>query len=101
MNSDPVAWWEEILRSRYWDELLALAGSDTIRLYVKFSDLERAVQSVEGDRLASLAKGRDLSAGREGLRYMIGMLGIKVGGAMKKGIGCTVGIKAYVLVCSI
>ena len=24
MNSDPVARWEEILRSRYWDELLAL-----------------------------------------------------------------------------
>jgi replicative DNA helicase Mcm len=43
MNSDPVARWEEILRSRYWDELLALAGSDTNKssLYVKFSDLER------------------------------------------------------------
>jgi replicative DNA helicase Mcm len=42
MNSDPVARWEEILRSRYWDELLALAGSDTNKsIYVKFSDLER------------------------------------------------------------
>ena len=41
MNSDPVARWEEILRSRYWDELLALAGSDKSSLYVKFSDLER------------------------------------------------------------
>ena len=41
MNSDPVARWEEILRSRYWDELLALAGSDTSNLDVKFSDLER------------------------------------------------------------
>jgi replicative DNA helicase Mcm len=43
MNSDPVARWEMILRSRYWDELLALAGSDTNKcsLYVKFSDLER------------------------------------------------------------
>jgi len=41
MNSDPVARWEEILRSRYWDELLALAGSDMSSLYVKFSDLER------------------------------------------------------------
>jgi replicative DNA helicase Mcm len=43
MNSDHVARWEEILRSRYWDELLALAGSDTDMrsLYVKFSDLEK------------------------------------------------------------
>lgn len=41
MNSDPVVRWEEILRSRYWDELLALAGSDLSSLYVKFSDLER------------------------------------------------------------
>ena len=41
MNSDPVARWEEILRSRYWNELLALAGSDVSSLYVKFSDLER------------------------------------------------------------
>lgn len=41
MNSDPVARWEEILRSRYWDEMLALAGSDMSSLYVKFSDLER------------------------------------------------------------
>ena len=41
MNSDPVARWEEILRFRYWDEMLALAGSDMSSLYVKFSDLER------------------------------------------------------------
>jgi replicative DNA helicase Mcm len=43
MNSDPVARWEEILRSLYREELLALAGSDTdmTSLYVKFSDLER------------------------------------------------------------
>ena len=41
MNSDPVTRWEDILRSRYWDELLALAGSDNSSLYVKFSDLER------------------------------------------------------------
>jgi replicative DNA helicase Mcm len=41
MNSDPVTRWEEILRSRYWDELLALAGSDMSSIYVKFSDLER------------------------------------------------------------
>lgn len=41
MNSDPVARWEEILRSLYWDELLVLAGSDMSSLYVKFSDLER------------------------------------------------------------
>jgi hypothetical protein len=33
MNSDPVARWEEILRSRYWDELLVLAGSDMSSLY--------------------------------------------------------------------
>jgi replicative DNA helicase Mcm len=42
MNSDPVARWEEILRSHYWDDLLALAGSCPNKsLYVKFSDLER------------------------------------------------------------
>jgi replicative DNA helicase Mcm len=42
MNSDPAARWEEILRSRYWDELLVLAGSDNNKsIYVKFSDLER------------------------------------------------------------
>ena len=43
MNSDPVTRWEAILRSRYWDEMLVLAGSDTNKssLHVKFSDLER------------------------------------------------------------
>lgn len=42
MNSDPVARWEEILRSHYWDVLLALAGSSpNMSLYVRFSDLER------------------------------------------------------------
>jgi replicative DNA helicase Mcm len=42
MNSDPVARWEEILRSHYWDGLLALSGSKSSKsLYVKFPDLER------------------------------------------------------------
>ena len=41
MDSDPVARWEEILRSRYWDELPGLAGSEMSSPYVKFSDLER------------------------------------------------------------
>ena len=42
MNSDPVASWEEILRSHYWEDLLALAGSSPNKsLYVRFSDLER------------------------------------------------------------
>ena len=41
MNSDPMARWEAILRSHYWDDLLALAGSNKTSLYVRFSDLER------------------------------------------------------------
>lgn len=41
MNSDPVARWEEILRSHYWYDLLALAGSSHNKsLYVRFSELE-------------------------------------------------------------
>jgi replicative DNA helicase Mcm len=42
MNSDPVTIWEGVLRSHYWDDLLALAGSNSSKsLNVKFSDLER------------------------------------------------------------
>ena len=58
MNSDPVARWEEILRSRYWDEMLALAGSDTNKssLYVKFSDLERCYPEFARELLGSPEK---------------------------------------------
>jgi replicative DNA helicase Mcm len=58
MNSDPVARWEEILRSRYWEELLALAGSDTNKssLYVKFSDLERCDPEFASELLESPEK---------------------------------------------
>ena len=43
MPADPVAKWEEFLRSRYWDDLLELADSypDERSLIVKFSDLDR------------------------------------------------------------
>lgn len=42
MNSDPVARWEEILRSHYRDELLALSEPNSSKsLYVKFSDMKR------------------------------------------------------------
>jgi replicative DNA helicase Mcm len=43
MPADPVAKWEEFLRSRYWDELLELADSypDERSLTVKFPDLDR------------------------------------------------------------
>ncbi len=43
MSADPVAKWEEFLRSRYWDELLELADSypDERSLVVKFPDLDR------------------------------------------------------------
>lgn len=43
MTADPVAKWEEFLRSRYWDELLELADSypDERSLVVKFPDLDR------------------------------------------------------------
>ncbi len=43
MTADPVAKWEEFLRSRYWNELLELADSypDERSLVVKFPDLDR------------------------------------------------------------
>ena len=43
MPDDPVAKWEEFLRSRYWDDLLELADSypDERSLTVRFSDLDR------------------------------------------------------------
>jgi replicative DNA helicase Mcm len=43
MTADPVAKWDEFLRSRYWDELLELADSypDERSLVVKFPDLDR------------------------------------------------------------
>jgi len=43
MISDPVAKWEEFLRSRYWDDLLELADTypDERSLLVKFSDLDK------------------------------------------------------------
>jgi replicative DNA helicase Mcm len=43
MPADPVAKWEEFLRSRYWDELLKLADSypDERSLTVKFPDIDR------------------------------------------------------------
>ncbi len=43
MIADPVAKWEEFLRSRYWDDLLELADSypDERSLVVKFPDLDR------------------------------------------------------------
>lgn len=43
MPADPVAKWEEFLRSRYWDDLLELADSypDERSLTVRFSDLDR------------------------------------------------------------
>ncbi|MFA6371155.1 MAG: hypothetical protein WCW68_00875 [Methanothrix sp.] len=57
MNTEPVARWEEILRSRYWDELLALAGSDTNKsIYAKFSDLERCDPEFASELLESPEK---------------------------------------------
>jgi replicative DNA helicase Mcm len=43
MISDPVAKWDEFLRSRYWDDLLELADSypDSRSLLVKFPDLDK------------------------------------------------------------
>jgi replicative DNA helicase Mcm len=43
MPSDPVAKWEEFLRSRYWDDLLELADSypDERSLIVTFNDIDR------------------------------------------------------------
>jgi replicative DNA helicase Mcm len=43
MTADPVAKWDEFLRSRYWDELLELADSypDERSLIVKFPNLDR------------------------------------------------------------
>jgi replicative DNA helicase Mcm len=43
MSSDSVAKWEEFLRSRYWDDLLALADTypENRSLEVKFPDLDR------------------------------------------------------------
>jgi hypothetical protein len=42
MNSDPVARWEEVLRSLYWDGMLALAGSNMSSRIKKPSDSEEA-----------------------------------------------------------
>lgn len=54
MNSDPVARWEEILRSHYWDDLLALAGSNHNKcLYVRFSGLERCDPGLAHELLES------------------------------------------------
>ncbi len=43
MSADPIAKWEEFLRSRYWDELLELADSypDERSLIIRFPDLDR------------------------------------------------------------
>jgi replicative DNA helicase Mcm len=43
MPADPVAKWEEFLRSRYWDDILKLADSypDERSLKIQFSDLEK------------------------------------------------------------
>ena len=43
MPADPVAKWEEFLRSRYWDELLELADSypDERSLKIRFSDIDK------------------------------------------------------------
>jgi len=43
MVEDPVAKWEEFIRSRYWDELLELADSYPLRrsLVIKFPDVDR------------------------------------------------------------
>lgn len=43
MTADPVAKWEEFLRSRYWDSLLELADAhpDRRSLLIRFSDLDR------------------------------------------------------------
>jgi len=43
MDGDPVAKWEEFIRSRYWDELLELADSYPVRrsLVIRFPDLDR------------------------------------------------------------
>jgi len=43
MAEDPVAKWEEFIRSRYWDELLELADSYPLRrsLSIKFPDVDR------------------------------------------------------------
>ena len=43
MTADPVAKWEEFLRSRYWDDLLELADSypDERSLVVQFPDLDK------------------------------------------------------------
>jgi replicative DNA helicase Mcm len=43
MPADPVAKWEEFLRSRYWDDLLELADSypDERSLKIRFSDIDK------------------------------------------------------------
>jgi replicative DNA helicase Mcm len=43
MPADPVAKWEEFLRTRYWDELLELADSypDERSLKIRFSDIDK------------------------------------------------------------
>ena len=43
MPSDPIAKWEEFLRSRYWDDLLELADSypDERSLEIRFPDIDK------------------------------------------------------------
>ncbi|NYT01509.1 MAG: AAA domain-containing protein, partial [Methanosarcinales archaeon] len=43
VSSDPVAKWEEFIRSRYWDDLLELADSypESRSLLIEFPDLDR------------------------------------------------------------
>ena len=43
MSADPVAKWEEFLRSRYWDDLLELADSypDERSLKIRFPDIDK------------------------------------------------------------
>jgi replicative DNA helicase Mcm len=42
MSADPIAKWEEFLRSRYWDDLLELADSypDERSLKIRFPDID-------------------------------------------------------------
>jgi replicative DNA helicase Mcm len=43
MSADPIAKWEEFLRSRYWDDLLELADSypDERSLEIRFPDIDK------------------------------------------------------------
>ncbi len=59
MPADPVAKWEEFLRSRYWDKLLELADTypDERSLVVKFSDLDRYDSEFAEDLLENPEQG--------------------------------------------